>query len=97
MQFVFHADGGRVIGAAAYPLASGERFSFARAGSLVSLNGPVRWFASSSFVPLEPGAASRHAAAQRGGACAGGGASLALGCLASAAVVRVPSIATAPR
>ena len=50
MNFVFHVDEGRIIGAAAYPVR--DRFQFTRVGSLLNLHGPVHWFNRHSYLPL---------------------------------------------
>lgn len=54
MYFIFHAEGGRIMGAAAYPIR--DRYQFAKVGSQIGFNGMVRWFSGSSFQPLGPGA-----------------------------------------
>jgi len=47
INFLFHADDGRIIGAAAYPVR--DRFQFGRVGSLLNLHGPVRWFSQHGY------------------------------------------------
>lgn len=50
MSFVFHVDGGRVIGASIYPVR--DQFQFGRTGSVMALHGPVKWFDKHSFDSL---------------------------------------------
>eukprot|EP00824_Muranothrix_gubernata_P001353 TRINITY_DN11523_c0_g4_i1.p1 TRINITY_DN11523_c0_g4~~TRINITY_DN11523_c0_g4_i1.p1 ORF type:complete len:252 (-),score=40.51 TRINITY_DN11523_c0_g4_i1:32-787(-) len=50
MNFAFHADKGRIIGATAYPLR--DRFQLGRPDSLIHLHGPVRWFEKHSYASL---------------------------------------------
>mmetsp|Transcript_6538 Transcript_6538/g.8874 ORF Transcript_6538/g.8874 Transcript_6538/m.8874 type:complete len:241 (-) Transcript_6538:162-884(-) len=47
LNFVFHVDEGKIIAATAYPVR--DRFQFVKAGSLISLHGPVRWFHRHAF------------------------------------------------
>ena len=95
VNFALHADAGRVVAAAAYPVR--DKFQFVKQGSAVALHGPVRWFDRGSYAPLA-GAAPGEAAGAAGAAAAP-----AAGCgplpalvwaTASAVVVRA---AAAPR
>ncbi len=93
VNFVLHADAGKIIAAAAYPVR--DRFQLVVSGVVVSLHGPVRWFDKASFVAL--GGARGGAAgdtAQRSGEPArapeGCTPQMALAwCAASAALVRL--------
>ena len=56
INWVFHTeladDGetGKILGAAAYPIR--DKFQYGKIGSVINLHGPVRWFASHSFIGL---------------------------------------------
>ena len=54
VHVVFHADAGRIIAAAAYPVR--DRFQFVKQGSVISLHGAVRWFKKDTYTPLGGGA-----------------------------------------
>jgi len=47
LNFVFHADSGKIIAAAAYPVR--DRFQFIKSGTVLALHGPVKWFHKHSF------------------------------------------------
>jgi len=50
LNFVFHGDTGKVIGATIYPVR--DRFQFATVGSVISLHGIVKFFHKHSFMDL---------------------------------------------
>eukprot|EP00276_Gloeochaete_wittrockiana_P014128 CAMPEP_0184332102 /NCGR_PEP_ID=MMETSP1089-20130417/1360_1 /TAXON_ID=38269 ORGANISM="Gloeochaete wittrockiana, Strain SAG46.84" /NCGR_SAMPLE_ID=MMETSP1089 /ASSEMBLY_ACC=CAM_ASM_000445 /LENGTH=239 /DNA_ID=CAMNT_0026655345 /DNA_START=22 /DNA_END=738 /DNA_ORIENTATION=+ len=56
MNFVFHADQGKVIGVAAYPVR--DRFQFGKPGALINMHGPVHWFSKHTFDGLSGATAS---------------------------------------
>ena len=71
VNFALHADAGKVLAVAAYPVR--DRFQFVKDGSVVSFHGPIRWFNKGSFSPLASApAGERASAAVRGGGAAGG-------------------------
>lgn len=94
VNFALHADGGRVVAAAAYPVR--DKFQFVKRGSTVSLHGPVRWFDRGSYTPLA--GASGEAAGAAGTSpmpAAGCGAlPILLWASASATLVRAAARAT---
>lgn len=91
LHVVFHASGGRIIAAAAYPVK--DRFQFVKPGSVISMHGAVRWFKKDTFTAMGGGTA-RGAAVAAGGAQADGDAAAApLGC--SPAVAAAWSAASA--
>ena len=47
----------RTLGAAPYPIR--DKFQFGKIGSVIHLHGPVRWFASHSFLGLSSAAEDR--------------------------------------
>jgi hypothetical protein len=47
MNFIFHADEGKIIGAAAYPVK--DTFQFVKSGTVLSIHGPVKWFQKGTF------------------------------------------------
>jgi len=47
LNFVFHADSGKIIAAAAYPVR--DKFQFIKTGAVLALHGPVKWFHKHSF------------------------------------------------
>ncbi|KAI9033028.1 hypothetical protein DFJ74DRAFT_650476 [Hyaloraphidium curvatum] len=51
-SFNFHAAEGFLVGAAAYPLR--DHFQLLEPGSMLTIHGPVRWFAGHSYEPLQP-------------------------------------------
>lgn len=65
LNFVVHADEGRIIGISAYPVR--DQFQFGRVGSMIQLHGPVKWFRKHSFLSLATGSAD-----DEGGSGAGG-------------------------
>ena len=65
LNFALHADAGKVVAAAAYPVR--DRFQFAQLGSVISLHGPVRWFSKGSYVPLLGSLGGSEARAAKGG------------------------------
>jgi hypothetical protein len=74
INFVLHADAGKIIAAAAYPVR--DRFQFTKPGVVVSLHGPVRWFDKGSFSALSgaaggdaPGGAAVGAPGGHGESC----------------------------
>jgi hypothetical protein len=76
VNFVLHADAGKIVAAAAYPVR--DRFQFTKPGVVVSLHGPVRWFDKGTFVALGGGGGS-GATAGAGAAAGGAGAAGAHG------------------
>lgn len=50
LNFVFHVDDGRIMGASVYPMR--DKFQFGRVGSIINLHGPVRWFQKNTFLAL---------------------------------------------
>jgi hypothetical protein len=71
MAFVFHADQGRIIGAAAYPVR--DRFQLVRMRSTLSMHGPVHWFAGHGYQPLQGGGGATDGHAHGGGGAAAAG------------------------
>eukprot|EP01112_Ceratiomyxa_fruticulosa_P004757 TRINITY_DN1529_c0_g1_i1.p1 TRINITY_DN1529_c0_g1~~TRINITY_DN1529_c0_g1_i1.p1 ORF type:complete len:237 (+),score=31.50 TRINITY_DN1529_c0_g1_i1:73-783(+) len=47
MNFVFHGEAGRVIGASIYPVR--DRFQYTTPGLLIAIHGPSKWFLQHSF------------------------------------------------
>jgi len=47
MNYVFHADNGNIIAATAYPVR--DRFQMTKAGTVLMMHGPVKWFDKHSF------------------------------------------------
>ena len=99
VNFVLHADAGKIVAAAAYPVR--DRFQFTKPGVVVSLHGPVRWFDKGTFVALGGGSSGGGSTSAGAGAAAGASATGAHGvhgcapvmalawCGASATLVRV--------
>eukprot|EP01116_Phalansterium_solitarium_P003645 TRINITY_DN14467_c0_g1_i2.p1 TRINITY_DN14467_c0_g1~~TRINITY_DN14467_c0_g1_i2.p1 ORF type:complete len:236 (-),score=49.52 TRINITY_DN14467_c0_g1_i2:188-895(-) len=79
LNFVFHADAGKIIGAAAYPVR--DRFQFAKTGSVLTMHGPIKWFNKQSFMDFT----SSSALPTSSGTCVGWLA-VVMWCLLSAAV-----------
>ena len=50
LNYVLHVDKGNIVAATAYPVH--DRFQFGRAGSLISMHGPVRFFDRGSYQSL---------------------------------------------
>jgi len=47
MNFIFHADDGKITGVAAYPVL--DAFQFVQPGTIYHLHGPIKWFKGHSF------------------------------------------------
>eukprot|EP01100_Stratorugosa_tubuloviscum_P005429 TRINITY_DN2421_c1_g1_i1.p1 TRINITY_DN2421_c1_g1~~TRINITY_DN2421_c1_g1_i1.p1 ORF type:complete len:176 (-),score=56.99 TRINITY_DN2421_c1_g1_i1:98-625(-) len=52
LNFVFHADQGKIIGVAAYPVR--DNFQFTKVGSIITMHGPVKWFLKGTFHDITP-------------------------------------------
>jgi len=48
MNFLFHANEGKIIGVTAYPVR--DNFQFLRPGSVVTIHGPIKWFRGGTFM-----------------------------------------------
>lgn len=89
LNFALHADGGRVVAVAAYPVR--DKFQFIKQGTLVALHGPVRWFDKGTYTPLAgaaPGEAAGAADAAAAPAAGCGPLTALLWAAASATMVR---------
>ena len=98
VNFALHADAGRVVAAAAYPVR--DKFQFVKQGSAVALHGPVRWFDRGSYAPLAgaaPGEAAGAAGAAAAPAAGCGPLSALVWASASAFVVRAAAAAAQMR
>jgi len=55
-NFIFHADNGKIIGAAAYPVI--DQFQYVRTSTVITMHGPVKWFNRHSFKDYYPNSSS---------------------------------------
>jgi len=50
LNFIFHAQQGRILGVAAYPVR--DRLQLGKEGAVITIHGPVKWFHGHSFLPF---------------------------------------------
>jgi len=50
LNFIFHAQQGRILGVAAYPVR--DRLQLGKQGVVITIHGPVKWFHGHSFLPF---------------------------------------------
>jgi len=52
LNFVFHAEKGKLLGVSAYPVR--DRFQFTKVGTVITMHGAVKWFAKETFNDFIP-------------------------------------------